>query len=467
MTWDDTKATTGTLTAAEWNAHVTDQNLRAKISPYSYLIYIDGSTIKARNGTTGAIDYSGTDAATVIQNAITKLNDDGVGGLIFIKSGTYIINSVLQPGNNIIIEGEGTVGIAGTGTTETNPYATKLYRGNNVHDALFNSWVEGKCACVFRNITFIGNSANNWYDRGCFEGWYKFSLWENCLIKDFAYGIKLSDNEGVKNIISKNIFYDMSISAIYCESMSTDSSIDNNFICNEHVTGDKAIDLKGGGWIISNNHIYKNFDYGVYINYKGNRNTISGNIIETIKYTHIYLKSDDAAYEGCVNNNIINNQLWLNSVLMTDNTTSGIVIEGTATKSADGNIIIGNSFNWNTHTLKYCVEEKVLANYNIIKDNIMLGSYGTSGVLKLGANTIVCNNIGYKTENRGSAASIADGGTIDHGLVASPTTARVSGSVAGEMVSVTTLDATHITVAIKKHDGSAGTTQTIYWDADV
>ncbi len=77
------------------------------------------------------------------------------------------------------------------------------------------------------------------------------------------------------------------------------------------------------------------------------------------------------------------------------------------------------------------------------------------------------NNIGYVTENSGAAATVADGGTIAHGCVKAPTKVTLTGSVAGEIVTVTSINATNITVAIKKPDGSAGTTQTIYWRAEV
>ena len=82
-------------------------------------------------------------------------------------------------------------------------------------------------------------------------------------------------------------------------------------------------------------------------------------------------------------------------------------------------------------------------------------------------NVSIGNNIGYVTENSGAAAAVADGGTIAHGCAAAPTKVIATGSVAGEMVTVTSIDATNITVAIKKHDGSVGTTQTIYWRAEV
>lgn len=64
---------------------------------------------------------------------------------------------------------------------------------------------------------------------------------------------------------------------------------------------------------------------------------------------------------------------------------------------------------------------------------------------------------------RGATAAVADGGTITHGLGSTPTVVLATGSVAGEIVSVTALGATTFTVAIKLHDGTAGTSQTIYW----
>jgi hypothetical protein len=82
-------------------------------------------------------------------------------------------------------------------------------------------------------------------------------------------------------------------------------------------------------------------------------------------------------------------------------------------------------------------------------------------------NVSIGNNIGYVTENSGAAATVADGGTIAHGCVKAPTKVTLTGSVAGEIVTVTSIDATNITVAIKKPDDSAGTAQTVYWRAEV
>jgi hypothetical protein len=59
----------------------------------TYIVYIDGGTIKARNTTTGVIDFSGADAATVIQAAI----DACTGGQgILLAAGDYYIATTLD-----------------------------------------------------------------------------------------------------------------------------------------------------------------------------------------------------------------------------------------------------------------------------------------------------------------------------------------------------------------------------------
>jgi hypothetical protein len=70
---------------------------------YSYVIWTDGTNYYAKNGRTGQIDFSGTDASTVIQNAIFNLPN---GGRIFVKSGTYILNKRVVFDKNVAIVGE-------------------------------------------------------------------------------------------------------------------------------------------------------------------------------------------------------------------------------------------------------------------------------------------------------------------------------------------------------------------------
>jgi len=73
------------------------------IQPYSYVIWTDGTNYYAKNGRTGQIDFSGTDASTVIQNAINSLS---AGGKIYIRRGIYTIMNTITLSDGITLEGE-------------------------------------------------------------------------------------------------------------------------------------------------------------------------------------------------------------------------------------------------------------------------------------------------------------------------------------------------------------------------
>lgn len=81
----------------------------------------------------------------------------------------------------------------------------------------------------------------------------------------------------------------------------------------------------------------------------------------------------------------------------------------------------------------------------------------------------VIEDIEYNTKRQRvtGSATVADGGTITHGLITTPTRVNVQGSVSGEFISVTAVGATTATLAIKKHDNTAGTSQTVYYEMEV
>ncbi len=83
----------------------------SNVDTASYIIFKDGNTIYAKNGTTGAIQFHGEDASTVIQGAIDAISDNVAGGtkggLIFIRAGTYLLTRTIEIKNNITLRGEG------------------------------------------------------------------------------------------------------------------------------------------------------------------------------------------------------------------------------------------------------------------------------------------------------------------------------------------------------------------------
>ena len=100
--------------------------------------------------------------------------------------------------------------------------------------------------------------------------------------------------------------------------------------------------------------------------------------------------------------------------------------------------------------------------HNNIINSTAKPSWSVSG----GTNIKLFGNTGYVTESEG-ATSVADGGTIAHGLATTPTVVTVTPRVAGELASVTARAPTTFTVAIKTDAGAAGTTQIVDWRASI
>jgi hypothetical protein len=76
------------------------------VSGYSYVIFKDGTTYYAKNGTTGNIELSSVSASTVINTAITSIGP--AGGRVLIRAGDYIFDTtgITISYSNIVIEGE-------------------------------------------------------------------------------------------------------------------------------------------------------------------------------------------------------------------------------------------------------------------------------------------------------------------------------------------------------------------------
>lgn len=73
-------------------------------TPYKYFIMKSGSVYSARNSATGINDYSDTDAAAVIQYAIT--NTGSTGG-VFLNAGLYQLSTSLTTITSTLLDGEG------------------------------------------------------------------------------------------------------------------------------------------------------------------------------------------------------------------------------------------------------------------------------------------------------------------------------------------------------------------------
>ncbi len=115
-----------------------------QLSTASYVIYYQ-NIFYAQNGTTGKIDYSGTDASTVIQAAIEALKD---GGLLVLRRGIYNLANGLRVSQGIHLLGEqGAVLRVGDGSqTLSNPFNILEVVGDNV---------------TIENVELDGNTSSN------------------------------------------------------------------------------------------------------------------------------------------------------------------------------------------------------------------------------------------------------------------------------------------------------------------
>lgn len=176
---------------------------------------------------------------------------------------------------------------------------------------------------------------------------------------------------------------------------------------------------------------------------------ICGNVI-TAGGSDYYITAGEAGV------GTISNILIADNILVSGGIRMGVGASGTSVAILSNNILTGLDG----------IGIAIGANgTGIIIDDNYINGFATA-ISNSGTATIH-DNTGYTTENKGAATNVADGGTIAHGCIATPTVVIVSASVAGEFASVIGINATNITVAIKKHDNSAGTSQTIYWRAYV
>lgn len=220
-------------------------------------------------------------------------------------------------------------------------------------------------------------------------------------------GIRLYNNG--KHIVKGNFIIGCKITGILAGS---ESFIEGNYIFNSSLYG------IGGGYKVTNNYIENISTFGIFAT--DSNATFSGNSIIDIAGYGIYCND--------VNISITDNHF-------NDVGNDGILLDATAI----------NCF----------VSDNVFVNIT----NAAIDNDGTGNIIDLNVDD------GKPSQNGAAAAAVDDAGTIAHGLYSTPDYVLCTGSVAGEMVSVTAIGATTFTVGIKDHAGNAGTTQTVYWYA--
>ena len=493
---------------------------------YSYLISVDNSTgtpdYCAKNGTTGEIEFSGIDAATVIQSASTN------GRKIFLKAGTYIIPS----GNPAIAVTEGNRVFEGAG-------ASTILQYNGAIGFLFKVGYQAEQIenSVFRNIKFVGNITE---DENHFIGFGNVTnvLVEGCVF-DGAGDESLSLTKDTRDIIirsnwfvNKNSYNLGSFISVQCRSVLIEGNIfssnidsEGDGVALEAIAGTESV----GDVIISNNVFYGegNVHSGVNV-YAGvfdiDNLIIVGNLIYNYNFSGIYIghSGSNNVRTVLINQNVINgggNQtasrsaIWINNrcqnVIVSNNEVlnwgieksdaygiqtsapntilqgnwlknignQGIIINGDGSQ-AIGNTIVDSQREYTLGAISIGADYvKIIGNslvdgYRGIRtsstatDGVIIGNSFESISIEFdntsGGNFSFRDNIGFVTENTGSVTVYNTNTTvvITPGLASNATSITITPSWDGSPY-ISASDVTTFTVTFT--DPTA--TKTIYWTA--
>ncbi|MBW2672003.1 MAG: hypothetical protein JRD89_01140 [Deltaproteobacteria bacterium] len=405
--------------------------------PASYIVFKEGSTIYAKNGTTGEIDFSGTDAATVMQAAIDALTS---GGVIFIKAETYYLTAPITIAkNNLIIEGEGERTLITQADGQNLAYFFKL-SGPTTHTPTY---------IKIRNLRLEGNYNNNTntIGIGAPPDRHPDYIWvQNCHIAHFSGEcIKARGNVWTvtNNYISEsktNVVYHSGADSIYANNQIGGAS---------GASGSCFYGSALSHIIIANNKIFGAQDYHIYLD-APYRCVIAGNIIggtaPTPQYDSLHLRSYTAGRTYCV----ITGNLFYGA------DRDGVRLHG---NPVDYNVIVGNLFDGYGGS---AVREVDAPDYNLISGNQFQNITG-SPVVKLGANTKVEGNVGYITENSGTATNTTSTTFVfNHGLAGTPTFVSASFNTTAIDAWTWTATSTQITITVTPALTSPAT---CYWEA--
>lgn len=366
----------------------------------SYTIYKEGSTYYAKDAY-GAIDFSGTDASTVIQSAVNTLVN---GGKIFIKAANYpISNTISIPFGGIVIEGEG--------------WSTILEAVNNFNKNIIE--ITGDY-CEVKDLRINGNKANQASGKGIYVyNAYRVKIERVFLWQIKGCSIELAGNASkycIETVINKVYIEDGDGAGIRIGDYATDTRVSGN---NIQVDADNGIIVVTGSNLIIDNTVWGNINGLLLYGSSAVGNLVIGNRFDYNWYYGIYIDA------GATGNLITGNNIFFNSQA-SSNTYSGIIINDSFKNNIFNNRIGSSYTGGGGEKQKYGVKETGTSDYNEICFNI-IESYLTNGIVKVGANTVVKQNVGYVTENSGTA-TISSGTSVvvTHGLAGTPTVVIVT-----------------------------------------
>jgi parallel beta-helix repeat protein len=404
----------------------------------------------AHSSTIAQADYvcDGTADDVQINAAIVAANAAG-GGKVLLSEGTFSLNAYVVAKTKVSIVG------MGFGTI------LQVASGISAHGIYSYNAIDYFIADLAIDVSLSGSGQAGGGSTPCgiYVGHATAHIKSNITIRNCF--IKGADEVGIITLgvdhvlILDNIVEDSTFAGIH-----TDTEdylvIRGNIIRNSDNYGIR-ITANTDHSVIAENVVEGCDIQGISI-YDSNYNTIVGNIIKDgATANSIGIQIEVGVTSDCDYNTVIGN-----IVLMQTSVYAGININAGANNTVIGNNSIGSA--------AYGIREEVSgADYNLIQDNIVSGT--GAGIQTLGSNTLVRNNIGYVTENSGTAT--IDSGTtyevVPHGLDATPTVINIAFREQADndygRWSVTSIGTTNFTVNVQSDPGASNLD--FAWEAKV
>lgn len=337
----------------------------------SYTISMDPdhpNEIRAHNDMTGQIDLAGTDAAVVIQNAISSLGMNG--GKIIIKSGQYAISKTIWLPSRIALEGEGS-------STELDSTITTSYHGT------LGTW--SSVNVTVRSLKIAGGPSQKANDviGISIDGQDNANIrLENVWIQSFAFGVFATD---------------------YLDAKVSDLVITNCTVSDMQYYGLNLRRVERT--TVSANHIFNTGASGIVVS--GRNVTISGNSIEdyaqVLPYeAGIWVSNPRANGELTRDVSAVDNTIQLS--INPPNTANGIVVSGESPfdsyiskVTVVGNNVVGIGPGLNAHAGIYLHQRKepndLLNISNVTIERNTLKAWNVSMIL-MGTDIVCSGNLG-------------------------------------------------------------------------
>jgi len=424
----------------------------------SYVVFKENSTYKAKNCHTGAIDYSGTDASTVIQAALDGLTAGRTWKEKVIFKNDFTLTTQIKIPSYTVFKGgkflasgitaHDDIIAVGTNITDVDIIGVKVdVNGLDSVGIGVNAIGTERITvqdCEVRNYGYFGGMVF-----GAKYGLVKHNLvdYGTGVYSTYARGIWLTSVNGRFITVEDNIILNSVKESIFVEDGCMDDKILNNYIYTpKHhgiVVGDAGVNPIEKH-LVQGNTVYGSTEatggIGIYLN----------KVKEVeVKDNHVYLMDGSGiavtSSERC---KIEDNFAFNNAQQKPASYDQGIRLDAVTYSTIARNHCFDNQ---TPKTQQHGIEFMGVANdYNCIFDNDLRDNANGNLVGTIGANTKIRNNYGFVTENSGTATILSGQTSVvfAHNLAGTPTFVVLGATHAEVSDAIWSADATNITLTV-------------------